>query len=75
MLGPRLVECAQALTSLPTDDAAAVLGDVDAQKLRSSMTLFAHAATTDEDRVPFRAVLDRYFGGADDEATLRLLRA
>ena len=66
VLGPRLRECAQALAALPGHDPAAVLGPVDAQKLRSSMTLFARA---DPDEPVFRAVLDRYFGGAEDEAT------
>ena len=66
VLGPRLVECAEALTALPGSDAAAVLGPVDAVKLRSSMTLFAHA---DPAQPVFRAVLDRYFGGQEDEAT------
>ena len=66
VLGPRLVECAEALTSLPGRDAAAVLGPVDAQKLRSSMTLFAAAAP---DEPVFRAVLDQYFGGTLDDAT------
>jgi uncharacterized protein (DUF1810 family) len=76
VLGPRLVETAQALLDLPGDDPVAVLGDVDAQKLRSSMTLFAHAAdvgAADDDRAVFLAVLDRYFGGDQDEATVRLL--
>jgi uncharacterized protein (DUF1810 family) len=66
VLGPRLVECAQALLDLPGDDAAAVLGPVDAMKLRSSMTLFAHA---DPAQPVFRAVLERYFAGQEDEAT------
>ena len=66
VLGPRLVECAEALTSLPGRDAAAVLGPVDAQKLRSSMTLFAHA---DPSQPAFRAVLEQYFGGQEDDAT------
>ncbi|HJX43484.1 MAG TPA: DUF1810 domain-containing protein [Geodermatophilus sp.] len=66
VLGPRLVECAQALLDLPGDDAAAVLGPVDAMKLRSSMTLFAHA---DPAQPVFRAVLERYHGGREDEAT------
>jgi uncharacterized protein (DUF1810 family) len=39
---------------------------VDAQKLRSSMTLFARAAP---DQPVFRAVLDQYFGGELDEGT------
>ncbi|SFO42875.1 Uncharacterized protein, DUF1810 family [Geodermatophilus obscurus] len=66
VLGPRLVECAQALLDLPGDDATAVLGPVDAMKLRSSVTLFAHA---DPARPQFRAVLERYFDGREDEAT------
>ena len=74
VLGPRLVECARALLSLPGDDPVAVLGDVNAQKLRSSMTLFAHAAEADEDRAAFVAVLDRYFDGVEDEVTVRRLR-
>lgn len=65
-LGRRLVESARALTALDTEDAEQVLGPVDAQKLRSSMTLFAHAAP--EEPV-FREVLDHYFGGNEDDAT------
>lgn len=74
VLGPRLRECARALTALPGHDAASVLGGVDAQKLRSSMTLFAQAAADDDDRATFAAVLEQYFDGAPDELTLRLLR-
>jgi uncharacterized protein (DUF1810 family) len=66
VLGPRLRECAQALLDLPGSDAAAVLGGVDAQKLRSSMTLFARADPADP---LFGAVLAKYFGGREDEAT------
>ena len=66
VLGPRLVESARALTELDGTDPVAVLGPVDAQKLRSSMTLFALAAP---DQPVFRAVLDQYFGGELDEAT------
>jgi uncharacterized protein (DUF1810 family) len=78
VLGPRLAECAHALTTLPTSDPVQVLGPVDAQKLRSSMTLFARAAEeTPAGQTPagetFRAVLDQYFAGKDDEATTRLL--
>jgi uncharacterized protein (DUF1810 family) len=39
-------------------------------KLRSSMTLFAHA---NPDEPLFRTVLDGYFGGEPDGATERLL--
>jgi uncharacterized protein (DUF1810 family) len=43
-----------------------VFGPVDAQKLRSSMTLFACA---DPDEPVFRRVLDQWFDGAEDEGT------
>ena len=66
VLGPRLVEAARALADLPGSDAARVLGSTDAMKLRSSMTLFAHA---DPAQPVFRAVLEQYFGGEEDPAT------
>src|SRR4051812_37154155 len=43
VLGPRLLECADALLGDATHTAADIFGEVDAMKLRSSMTLFAHA--------------------------------
>jgi uncharacterized protein (DUF1810 family) len=66
VLGPRLKESARALTELKSSDADAVLGPVDALKLRSSMTLFARA---DPDEPVFRQVLDQYFRGEPDPAT------
>ena len=66
VLGPRLRECAAALTQLGAADPVAVFGSVDAQKLRSSMTLFASAAP---DEPVFGQVLDQYFGGTPDDAT------
>jgi uncharacterized protein (DUF1810 family) len=70
VLGARLRQSATALLELPDTDPVAVLGPVDAVKLRSSMTLFARAAPEEE---IFQRVLDRYFGGSPDEATIRLL--
>ena len=69
-LGPRLVACAEALVSLPGSDPVAVMGGTDAQKLRSSMTLFLHASGEDATRATFQGVLDKYFQGTEDEATL-----
>jgi uncharacterized protein (DUF1810 family) len=66
VLGPRLVESARALTSLPGADPVAVLGGIDAQKLRSSMTLFRRA---DPSQPVFHDVLEQYFGGQEDDAT------
>ena len=69
VLGPRLVEATETLCALETRDAQAVLGDVDAMKLRSSMTLFARAAP---EQPAFRTVLGEWFDG-EDEATLARL--
>ena len=66
VLGERLRACARALTSLAGTDPVAVLGGIDAQKLRSSMTLFAAVAP---DEPLFAAVLDQYFDGAIDPGT------
>jgi uncharacterized protein (DUF1810 family) len=66
VLGPRLIECARILTELPGTDAAAVFGGIDAQKLQSSMTLFARAAA---DEGVFQQVLDQYFAGKADSGT------
>lgn len=66
VLGPRLRECAEALAGLATTDPVAVMGSVDALKLRSSMTLFARAAP--EEPV-FAEVLDRFFAGEEDPGT------
>jgi uncharacterized protein (DUF1810 family) len=70
LLGPRLVQAAEALLELDTRDAQAVLGELDAIKLRSSMTLFAHVA---EAAPVFRRVIDEFYGGNGDEATERRL--
>jgi uncharacterized protein (DUF1810 family) len=70
VLGPRLVECARALSGLAGLTAREVLGDVDAVKLRSSMTLFARAAPCEP---VFQQVLDRYFDRVLDPETERRL--
>ena len=58
--------CARAMLASRGQGADQMLGDIDAMKLRSSMTLFARAAP---DEPVFREVLDRYFEGSADEAT------
>ena len=70
VLGARLRECARVLSELEGRSAEQVFGALDAQKLRSSMTLFARAAP---DEPLFRDVLARYFGGEQDRATLQRL--
>jgi len=66
VLGPRLRESAQALLDLDAGSAEQILGDIDALKLRSSMTLFAHAAP---EELLFQQVLDRFYGGGRDFET------
>ena len=66
VLGRRLRETAAVVRDAPAADAAALLGPVDAQKLRSSMTLFARAAPGEP---VFQDVLDRWFDGVADAAT------
>ena len=69
-LSARLVEISRALLGLRTRDAVAVLGRIDARKVRSCMTLFAAVEGADP---VFREVLDEFYGGVPDEATLALL--
>jgi uncharacterized protein (DUF1810 family) len=70
VLGPRLTQAATILAGTEGKSAGQIFGPVDALKLRSSMTLFAAA---DPGEPVFRTVLDKYFDGAPDEATLARL--
>jgi uncharacterized protein (DUF1810 family) len=70
-LGPRLIDCAEALLQHRAVPAEQVLGSTDAMKLRSSMTLFEAVAP---DPTPFAAALDDFHGGRRDRTTLERLR-
>ena len=72
LLGPRLLECAHTLSSLSGRTAQEIFGEVDALKLRSSMTLFMRARAGEP---AFGAVLARYFDGIPDSLTDELLGA
>ena len=69
LLGSRYIECVEALQDLNGSDPYAVFGDVDAMKLRSSLTLFEAVRPFPL----FAAALDRWFDGERDPMTLRLL--
>lgn len=56
LLGSRYVECVSALQDLIGSDAVAVFSDIDAVKLRSSLTLFEAVSG----RALFGAALDRW---------------
>ena len=60
VLGPRLVECASMVGSTPASSAEHIFGSIDAEKLRSSMTLFLRA---NPEEASFQQVLERYFDG------------
>ena len=66
VLGARLTECAAILADLTGRTAEQIFGDVDALKLRSSITLFMHAAPGEP---VFGQILGQYFGGEPDSAT------
>src|SRR5512135_134452 len=71
VLGPRLLECAEAVLAIQGESALDIFGSPDDMKLRSSMTLFACLSRSPS---VFTRVLDKYFEGRPDRMTLRLLR-
>ncbi|MEO0983069.1 MAG: DUF1810 domain-containing protein [Pseudomonadota bacterium] len=70
-LGPRLLECSQLTVQANASSISEIFPFPDDLKLRSSMTLFE---ATRAGRPVFAAVLDQYFDGRRDQATLNLLR-
>jgi len=70
LLGARLVECTQAILGhAGKKSAVAILGEIDAIKLRSSMTLFD---AVDPDAL-WAACLDAFYDGKRDTETLKRL--
>jgi len=72
ILGPRLLECAEALLQLTGRSAHDIFGSPDDLKLRSCATLFASVSQEDS---ALHRVLDKYFAGERDEGTLQRLGA
>ena len=70
VLGPRLIECAGIVAATEGCSAEQIFGEIDAMKLRSSMTLFLRAAPGEP---RFSEVLSQYFDGEPDSATDRLI--
>ncbi|HTO20671.1 MAG TPA: DUF1810 domain-containing protein [Pseudomonas sp.] len=70
LLGQRLHEATAVMLAHQAAGAASVLGELDAMKFRSCMTLFARA---DLAGPVFGAALKRFFAGQPDARTLRLL--
>jgi uncharacterized protein (DUF1810 family) len=70
ILGPRLLECAEALLVHDARSAYEILGSPDDLKLRSSATLFSHVSPTGS---PFHRLLDKFFAGEPDRRTVELI--
>lgn len=70
LLGARLGECTTTLLNLHRRTLPEILGNIDALKFRSSMTLFSRVANGPSS---FRHALDKYCGGVLDPLTLELL--
>jgi uncharacterized protein (DUF1810 family) len=70
VLGPRLIECAEAVLGVEGHSAHDIFGTPDDLKLRSSATLFASVTPAGS---VFHRLLDKYFGGVPDDKTRRLI--
>jgi uncharacterized protein (DUF1810 family) len=71
VLGPRLEAFAAAALDVTGRSAHDIFGSPDDSKLCSCATLFAQVSPPGS---VFHRLLERYFGGEPDAATLRLLR-
>jgi uncharacterized protein (DUF1810 family) len=71
VLGPRLLECSKIVAGTHDRSMEILFGDIDAQKLCSSMTLFHRA---DPEQAVFRRVIDAFYGGKPDPETDQRLR-
>jgi uncharacterized protein (DUF1810 family) len=70
VLGPRLLECCEAVLGVEGRTAHEIFGSPDDFKLRSCATLFARVSPAGS---VFDRLLDKYFQGARDDKTLRLM--
>ena len=72
ILGPRLRECTHLVNSIEGRSVDEIFGWPDNLKVRSSMTLFARATP---DNAKFLRLLEKFYGGEQDPATVALLSA
>jgi uncharacterized protein (DUF1810 family) len=70
VLGPRLIEIAEAVVGVEGKSASEIFGSPDDLKLRSSATLFARVSPPGS---VFERLLQKSFPDGPDEKTLRLL--
>lgn len=72
ILGPRLMQCCEALLAINGRSAHEIFDSPDEMKLQSCVTLFASVTPVDS---VFARVLEQYFSGQRDQKTLDLLSA
>lgn len=70
VLKEHLLEISNELLKLNTCNPIEVFGDIDALKLKSSMTLFSYVSNEEV----FDKVIEKYFNGSKDEETLKICK-
>ena len=72
ILSKHLIEISQLLLDYKTKSIEAILGELGARKLRSSMTLFSQ---TENAHPVFQEILDTFFSGYSDPLTMSMSAA
>ena len=72
VLAKHLIEICNVLLEYKTKSIEAILGELDARKLRSSMTLFSQVENADP---VFQEILDAFFSGETDPLTLNIINS
>jgi uncharacterized protein (DUF1810 family) len=67
ILGPRLIHCTELVLRVEGRSVEQIFGTPDDLKFRSSMTLFANAAS---ENTVFKDALQKYFAGEPDQLTI-----
>lgn len=72
ILGKHLIEISELFLTFKRKSADGILGDLDARKLRSSMTLFSLVENTNP---VFQEILDAFFSGESDPLTISIINS
>ena len=75
LLGSRLHHNVRLMANHRGKSALEMLGSPDNLNFQSCLTLFAEAASDDDDRALFKRALDQFYGGEADHRTIELLRS
>ena len=69
-----LINICEALLKLETNDPVEIFGEIDAMKLKSSMTLFNYICDLDKNKIDiFTKVLNKYFDNERDIRTINII--